>query len=204
MGHNKQINSLFDVDKNDQYTKKALIYQDVIRYCIIRPTRSPNSTVFKHREIAKWLVNHNQEFMDRYKDPSTRHITISNRVEDTQRRTKNCIDDLITLRLVRKVGTAKQDKGTGIVDLYEYTMYATFVACIIDASTGQNSVAINQLFKVINSFGFRFVSIYRIQNGKMAETWHVVDGLPSKKEGYHNLVSRSNGLMATGDRYVDR
>jgi predicted ester cyclase len=26
----------------------------------------------------------------------------------------------------------------------------------------------------------RGVSIYRIQNGKMAETWHVVDGLPSK------------------------
>jgi SnoaL-like polyketide cyclase len=37
--------------------------------------------------------------------------------------------------------------------------------------------------KTIN---YRGVSIYRIQNGKMAETWHVVDGLPSKKEGSHN------------------
>ena len=27
---------------------------------------------------------------------------------------------------------------------------------------------------------YRGVSIYRIQNGKMVETWHVVDGLPSK------------------------
>ena len=25
---------------------------------------------------------------------------------------------------------------------------------------------------------FRGVSIYRIQNGKMIETWHVIDGLP--------------------------
>jgi predicted ester cyclase len=40
--------------------------------------------------------------------------------------------------------------------------------------------------KVIN---YRGVSIYRIQNGKMAETWHVVDGLPSKIEGSHNSVS---------------
>ena len=27
---------------------------------------------------------------------------------------------------------------------------------------------------------YRGVSIYRIQNGKMVETWHVVDGLPPK------------------------
>ncbi len=27
---------------------------------------------------------------------------------------------------------------------------------------------------------YRGVSIYRIQNGKMIETWHVIDGLPSR------------------------
>jgi predicted ester cyclase len=32
-----------------------------------------------------------------------------------------------------------------------------------------------QISKIIN---YRGVSIYRIQNGKMAETWHVVDGWP--------------------------
>ncbi|MGA9151708.1 MAG: hypothetical protein WBZ36_14115, partial [Candidatus Nitrosopolaris sp.] len=32
-------------------------------------------------------------------------------------------------------------------------------------------------FKIIN---YRGVSIYRIQNGKMIETWHVIDGLPEK------------------------
>jgi hypothetical protein len=31
-----------------------------------------------------------------------------------------------------------------------------------------------------NKIMIRGVSIYRIQNGKMLETWHVVDGLPSK------------------------
>ena len=30
--------------------------------------------------------------------------------------------------------------------------------------------------KIIN---FRGLSIYRIQNGKMIETWHVIDGLPA-------------------------
>jgi hypothetical protein len=34
-----------------------------------------------------------------------------------------------------------------------------------------------QAEKIIN---YRGISIYRIQNNKMVETWHVVDGLPSK------------------------
>jgi predicted SnoaL-like aldol condensation-catalyzing enzyme len=34
-----------------------------------------------------------------------------------------------------------------------------------------------QTNKIIN---YRGVSIYRIQNGKMVETWHVVDGWPAK------------------------
>jgi predicted SnoaL-like aldol condensation-catalyzing enzyme len=35
----------------------------------------------------------------------------------------------------------------------------------------------HQTNKIINVRG---VSIYRIENGKMVETWHVVDGLPPK------------------------
>ena len=34
-----------------------------------------------------------------------------------------------------------------------------------------------QTEKIIN---YRGISIYRIQNSKMAETWHVIDGLPTK------------------------
>ena len=42
-------------------------------------------------------------------------------------------------------------------------------------STSDTSQQIN---KIIN---YRGVSIYRIHNGKMVETWHVVDGLPSMR-----------------------
>jgi SnoaL-like polyketide cyclase len=34
-----------------------------------------------------------------------------------------------------------------------------------------------QTSKIIS---YRGVSIYRIQNGKMVETWHIFDGLPQK------------------------
>jgi hypothetical protein len=32
------------------------------------------------------------------------------------------------------------------------------------------------------NFHYRGISLYRIQNGKMVETWHVVDGFPSLKK----------------------
>jgi len=46
----------------------------------------------------------------------------------------------------------------------------------IDTKATSNN---QQAEKIIN---YRGISIYRIQNNKMVETWHVVDGLP--KEGF--------------------
>ena len=43
--------------------------------------------------------------------------------------------------------------------------------------TPKSTTDIQQINKIIN---YRGVSIYRIQNGKMVETWHVVDGWPAK------------------------
>jgi hypothetical protein len=44
---------------------------------------------------------------------------------------------------------------------------------LIPKATSNNK----QAEKIIN---YRGISIYRIQNNKMVETWHVVDGLPSR------------------------
>jgi len=43
--------------------------------------------------------------------------------------------------------------------------------------TPKSTYDTQQTNKIIN---YRGVSIYRIQNGKMVETWHVVDGFPPK------------------------
>ena len=44
---------------------------------------------------------------------------------------------------------------------------------LIPKTTSNNQ----QAEKIIN---YRGISIYRIQNSKMVETWHVIDGLPTK------------------------
>jgi predicted SnoaL-like aldol condensation-catalyzing enzyme len=55
--------------------------------------------------------------------------------------------------------------------------YPDLVGAYWKGSLTPKSTSDNQQFsKIIN---YRGVSIYRIQNGKMVETWHVVDGWPA-------------------------
>ena len=75
-------------------------------------------TQYRHWDLAKWLLNNNQEFINRYKDLSTRNINIPNRIENTQRRTKHRLNDLVNLQLIKVNGYGKETKGTGTVPIY--------------------------------------------------------------------------------------
>src|SRR5919204_795750 len=88
------INYVFKKDKNGNYTKSALLYQDIFRYAIFRKKENLSYTAFKHREIAGWLVTNNRELLERYEGS---HTTISNRIEYTQDRTKGSLQDLVDL-----------------------------------------------------------------------------------------------------------
>jgi predicted ester cyclase len=65
-----------------------------------------------------------------------------------------------------------------VEDMIASPAYPDFVGTywkgtLIPKATSNNQ----QAEKIIN---YRGISIYRIKNGKMVETWHVVDGLASK------------------------
>ena len=77
---------------------------------------------FKHRELANWLLDHNQEFINFYRGIKA-HTTRSNRIENTQDRVKSRLDDLAKLDLIRVRETVQQ-KGSGTTNLYEITTYA--------------------------------------------------------------------------------
>jgi predicted ester cyclase len=55
--------------------------------------------------------------------------------------------------------------------------YPDLVGAYWKGSLTPKSTSDNQQTNII--INYRGVSIYRIQNGKMVETWHVVDGLPA-------------------------
>ena len=55
--------------------------------------------------------------------------------------------------------------------------YPDLVGAYWKGSLTPKSIPDNQ--QTNKTINYRGVSIYRIQNGKMVETWHVVDGLPA-------------------------
>jgi predicted ester cyclase len=82
------------------------------------------------------------------------------------------------------VAGAKNDLKNSLdkFDEFNYVVEAMIASDLVGAywkgsftprSTSDNPQQTNKIFN------FTGVSIYRIQNGKMVETWHVVDSLPS-------------------------
>jgi hypothetical protein len=142
------IYSIFPKDRNGNYTKKALLYQDMLKYSI----EENNPSSFRHWDLANWLMKKNQEFINKYKDLSTRNITYGNRIEHTQKRTKDRLNDLISLGLIEIIGTVKQKKGIGNVCLYKYTDFGQVLAWIIESIDPSKRELANQgVYEVIDS-----------------------------------------------------
>src|SRR5438046_236990 len=92
------VNFIFQKDKNGSYTKLALLYQDILGYSIIKiKSNSPDSRSFTHRELAKWLLENNNEYINYYKDPSTKYYTLNNKIENTQQSMKDKLNDLVNV-----------------------------------------------------------------------------------------------------------
>ena len=56
------ISSIFQKDKNGNYTKYALLYQDILKYSIAsKKTNNVESiNCVKHWDLARWLMKKNQ------------------------------------------------------------------------------------------------------------------------------------------------
>jgi hypothetical protein len=128
------LDLIFKKDEEGHYTKDARLYQDILRYYVERKKEDPNyDGCFKHRELAKWLVNNNHEFKNRYTQDSTKHTSISNRIEHTQERTKDKLKDMVDLGLIQVIGETKVEKGTGTTPLYQYTVDGHLLVWIVES-----------------------------------------------------------------------
>jgi hypothetical protein len=124
---NINLGSIFEKKNEQNYTDKAKLYQDILNFCIEQD--EGGKLQFKHREIATWLLEHNEELMYFYSG-SRAHTKKSIKIENTQERIKKRIDDLVKLDLLR-VGETVQEKGVGTTNLYKITVYAILLGTLI-------------------------------------------------------------------------
>jgi len=79
-----------------------LLYQDILKY-------SYDKLNFKRSDLDNWLVRNNTEFVNDYKDLSTRNISYNNRVHAKKKRIDRIFNNLLSRELI---GTFKHIKST--------------------------------------------------------------------------------------------
>jgi hypothetical protein len=120
------IYSIFEKAEGGAYTRLALLFQDILKYYI----HLDHDGSFKVRELANWLLNHNQHWLNHYKDPSTRTTKIDVRVDFIAENIKDKIIHLIKLGVLEEGGTTRADKGRFDLPFYRYTRDGRLLAWI--------------------------------------------------------------------------
>jgi len=129
-----------------------LLCQDILLYCINGKYKEDDNESFRLWNLTKWLLEVNLEFIDYFKDLSTRNITKRNRVEDRLPRIKRNVKELANIGLIIQVGTAKETKGTGIVDIFQFTEVGRMMALVVESMNGdKRTYAENQLYELFQN-----------------------------------------------------
>ncbi len=126
------IHLIFAKETNGNYTKDALLYQDILRYSVRDLEPVDNSDyLFRIWELTKWLLSENEEMSNYYKKSADSHMTMSNKIENRIIRVKKFVDMLGYLGLLGEHGQVKERKGEGMTTLYSFTEFGLIVALLI-------------------------------------------------------------------------
>jgi|SRR6476659_52610 len=139
MSHNG-IDSIFKKEGR-HYNKKARLYQDILIFgSILEENQS-----FKLWDLAKYLLDKNEEFRSRY---SQEKLKNANKIENIQRRIKRSIESLVNLRLIKSTGQVKEERGSGFVPTYCYTRSGYLISQVIQCVINGGENAEEQLYNL--------------------------------------------------------
>jgi hypothetical protein len=155
------IQAIFKMDRT------GLMFQDILKYSIEGENKEDDGKSFRLWYLIKWLLKTNQEFVNHFKDLSTRNMTTSNKIKDRTDRVEGRIEDLVKLGLIVQTGTAKELKGNGTVPIFQFTTVGHAIAWIIESTGNKREFAIEKLYELFQdnfkddaSCNDKFNSIY--------------------------------------------
>jgi len=163
------IDSIFKKDPEGRYySNKARLYQDIL----IFGSTIEEGKSFKLRELAKYLLDNNEEIRNYYRG---KKLTNSNKIENIQRRIKRSIDSLVNMGLMKETGTVPEERGTGLVLTYSYTRSGYLISKIIQCVIYGKENVEEQLYTLFHERLFKVDShslSYMIFNSKFIEKIH--------------------------------
>lgn len=153
------IYPIFEKDKDGNYTKNALLYQDILRYYLtIKETDSSgNNYSFSLWELGMWLLQYNNDFINFYKDPSTRNIGYTRRFYNLRGHIKKNLEHLMQLQLIQVSGTRKAAKvDTADIAILKHTELGQILTWLIASINPDNQAnANNEIFHLLDSVFFK-------------------------------------------------
>lgn len=144
------IKVIFERDKEGNYTKDALLYQNILHYSIDLEKEKEERNSFRVRELARWLMTHNLEFANEFKGTNTR---MSYRIENRLPRIKAKLNSLESVFLIQRVGMTKAKKIDFDIPLYKFTRSGAFLSWLIEIRNENKDVkmaATQKLFDMLD------------------------------------------------------
>lgn len=87
--------NIFERDKNGEYKKRALLYQDILSYCV-----AANGAPITFWDLAKWLIyERNREFLHYYTGDKS-HTKQVDRIKEKRDKIENALEKLLDLWLL--------------------------------------------------------------------------------------------------------
>jgi hypothetical protein len=145
------IRAIFERNNESNYTKDALLYQYILRYCIKDDAATENEIAIRPWELTDWLINHYPEFRDHYHGS---HIKRYSRIENTLPRVKRKLDDLNALFLVEESADKARKLDTRVT-IYRCTKSGLFLAWLIETQSKDNQkkeTAIQKVYDILISY----------------------------------------------------
>jgi hypothetical protein len=143
---------IFGKYKDGTFTKKALLCQNIMQYYINGKYKEDDNESFRLWNLAKWLLEVNLEFINHFKELSTRNYTTSNRIEYILRRIKHNVEKLIDVGIIMQVRTEKETKGTGTIPIFQFTTLGRVMAWVVESmNPGRREHAVSQIYELFQN-----------------------------------------------------
>lgn len=143
---------IFNKSTEGSYTQSSLLYQDILKYCINGKYKEDDNKSFRLWSLTKWLLETNAEFINYFKDPSSRNYNVASRIENRLPRIKGKVQDLVDLGLIVQTGVEKESKGTGTVPIFRFTIMGHLISYIVESlSPSKREYAIDQFYELLQN-----------------------------------------------------
>ncbi len=154
------VNQIFETDSNNHYTERALLYQNILEYSkiiekevgeaveevviegkkIVKKRRmvrmDPDPPNFRIRELARWLMKRNLQFLKFYRGKRNR-TTMSARIANNDQLIKKCIYDLESSHLLIKTALVESSKNKMETPIYSLTEHGVIISYLIKYKNAQ-------------------------------------------------------------------